>query len=79
MRKLAFLEKEVREEKRFRVEAALKGDLGERSSRAIAEALGVSSPFVEKIRRELIDCGEIADSKQVDKRGRMHQSPVQSA
>lgn len=65
-----FLEKEVNEEKRERAIAALKEDPS-RSDRLIAEICGVSTPFISKIRKSLLENSEIeAVETRLDKRGR---------
>ncbi|MGK7893948.1 MAG: UvrD-helicase domain-containing protein [Xenococcus sp. (in: cyanobacteria)] len=69
------LEKEVNEEKRQQAVKALKEDPG-RSDRLIASLCGVSTPFISKIRKNLLESKEIeAVRTRLDKRGRKQTFP----
>ena len=71
----AIFHDELTQEKWAVVTEALK-DNAARSDRAIASACGTSTPFVSKVRRNLIESKEIkAEISRVDKRGRKHKSP----
>ena len=72
------LSQEITQEKWQRVTAALL-DNAARSDRAIASACGTSTPFVSKVRKNLIETKEIeVETSRVDKRGRKHKSPITS-
>ncbi len=73
------LEQEITQEKWRRVTAALV-DNAARSDRVIASAGGTSTPFVSKVRKNLIETEEIeVETSRVDKRGRKHKSPITSS
>ena len=73
------LSQEITQEKWQRVTAALL-DNAARSDRAIASACGTSTPFVSKVRKNLIETKEIeVETSRVDKRGRKHKSPITSS
>lgn len=71
---LALLSNEVTQEKWDRVFKCLLKDAN-RSDRAIATECQVSAPFVGKVRKNMIEQGEIKpEATRVDKRGRLHKS-----
>ena len=71
---LAQLTDEVTQEKWDRVFDCLLLDAN-RSDRAIATECKVSAPFVGKVRKNMIEIGEIEpEAKRVDRRGRKHKS-----
>jgi hypothetical protein len=75
---LTLLTDEVTQEKWDRVFNCLSKD-SNRSDRAVATECQVSAPFVGKVRKNMIEIGEIKpEAKRVDKRGRKHKSPVKS-
>jgi superfamily I DNA/RNA helicase len=75
---LTQLTDEVTQEKWDRVFDCLSKDAN-RSDRAVATECQVSAPFVGKVRKNMIEIGEIKpEAKRVDKRGRKHKSPVKS-
>ena len=75
---LTLLTDEVTQEKWDRVFNCLLKD-SNRSDRAVATECQVSAPFVGKVRKNMIEIGEIKpEAKRVDKRGRKHKSPVKS-
>ncbi|MDJ0510042.1 MAG: UvrD-helicase domain-containing protein [Crocosphaera sp.] len=71
---LTLLTEVVNQEKRDRVVCCLLKDAN-RSDRAIASECKVSAPFVGKVRKQMIQVGEIQQEvNRVDKRGRKHPS-----
>ncbi|MEM7757135.1 MAG: hypothetical protein AAF298_03255 [Cyanobacteria bacterium P01_A01_bin.40] len=73
---LTQLTDEVTQEKWDRVMRCLSKDPN-RSDRAIATECKVSAPFVGKVRKNMIEIGEIEpEVKRVDRRGRQHKSPI---
>ncbi len=73
---LTLLTDEVTQEKWDRVFNCLSKD-SNRSDRAVATECQVSAPFVAKVRKNMIEIGEIQlERSRVDKRGRKHKSPV---
>ena len=76
---LTWLNDEVTQEKWDRVFNCLSKDTN-RSDRAIATECKVSSPFVAKVRENMIENGFIQpETKRVDRRGRKHKPPVNSS
>jgi DNA helicase II / ATP-dependent DNA helicase PcrA len=72
----ALFNDELTQEKWAVVTSALKDDAN-RSDRAIASASHTSTPFVSKVRKNLILSNEIeVEISRVDKRGRKHKSPI---
>lgn len=67
-----WLSEEIDRVKRQRTARSLLED-ARRSDRAIALEVGVSAPFVAKVRRDLIESGELkVESYRIDRRGRKH-------
>jgi DNA helicase II / ATP-dependent DNA helicase PcrA len=74
----AIFNDELTQEKWAVVTKALKNDAN-RSDRAIASACYTSTPFVSKVRKNLLESNEIeVEISRVDKRGRKHKSPIAS-
>ena len=75
---LTLLTDEVTQEKWDRVFNCLLKD-SNRSDRAVATECQVSAPFVGKVRKNMIEIGEIkTEAKRIDRRGRKHKSPIKS-
>jgi DNA helicase II / ATP-dependent DNA helicase PcrA len=75
---LTLLTDEVTQEKWDRIRNCLLKDAN-RSDRAIATECKVSAPMVGKVRKNMIEIGEIkTERSRVDKRGRKHKSPMNS-
>ena len=71
----ALFNDELTQEKWAVVTEALKDDAN-RSDRAIASACGTSTPFVSKVRKNIIESKEIEpEIARIDRRGRKHKSP----